>query len=230
MEDNTKYPRTYHLPFSPGAQKDDRKISTNWDWFASMFKGREVVITEKLDGENSALTREGVYSRSHAEVTHSPWSVNLWGNFGIHWKVKDAISPKEILYGENLYGIHSIEYEKLSAYFFLFAVRDDERWYSWDEVEEFAKLLDIPSAPVLYRGVLKDEHELEVICENSVKTPSFFGSTREGCVVRVADSFPLYECGELAFPFHVAKYVRQGHVQTDEHWTRNWKKAKLIGE
>lgn len=23
------------------------------------------------------------------------------------------------------------------------------------------------------------------------------------------------------------KWVRKGHVQTDEHWTRNWKKAKI---
>ena len=26
----------------------------------------------------------------------------------------------------------------------------------------------------------------------------------------------------------VGKYVRKGHVQTDEHWTKNWKQAKLI--
>jgi len=42
-----KYPRTYHLPWSPGVTKDDRVIkSTN------VFEGREVVVTVKMDGEN----------------------------------------------------------------------------------------------------------------------------------------------------------------------------------
>ena len=31
MEDiNTKYPRTYHLPWSPGATSDDKKLSPDW--------------------------------------------------------------------------------------------------------------------------------------------------------------------------------------------------------
>ena len=29
------------------------------------------------------------------------------------------------------------------------------------------------------------------------------------------------------FPYYVCKWVRPNHVQTDEHWTKNWKKAEL---
>lgn len=29
------------------------------------------------------------------------------------------------------------------------------------------------------------------------------------------------------FAENVMKWVRKDHVQTDEHWTRNWKKAKI---
>ena len=47
-----KYPRTYHLPWSPGTTADDKKLSG--DWF-DMYKGKEIVITEKLDGENTAI-------------------------------------------------------------------------------------------------------------------------------------------------------------------------------
>ena len=43
---NTKYPRTYHLPWSPGTTSDDKKLSG--DWF-DMYKGKEIIITEKLD-------------------------------------------------------------------------------------------------------------------------------------------------------------------------------------
>lgn len=42
-----KYPRTRHLPSSPGATSDDKFISD-----FSGFKGKKVVITEKMDGEN----------------------------------------------------------------------------------------------------------------------------------------------------------------------------------
>jgi hypothetical protein len=224
MEDNTKYPRTYHLPFSSGATSDDKKLG---DDYFDLFCGKEVVITEKLDGENSALTRENVYSRSHAVPTRSPWSVNLWGNTGIHWRIKDAIGSKEILYGENLYGIHSIEYSNLPAYFFLFAVRDDKRWYSWNEIVEYSAILNIPTVPELYRGTFKDQAQFERTIENLATQPSAFGDTREGVVVRVADEFPIVYGGEDNFRFNVAKYVRANHVQTDEHWTRNWKRAEL---
>jgi len=45
----------------------------------------------------------------------------------------------------------------------------------------------------------------------------------EGYVVRTIDGFSSQE-----FPRHVAKYVRAGHVQTDETWRRTWKAAKLF--
>jgi hypothetical protein len=42
-----KYPRTYHLPWSPRVNDDDKVISD-----INIFRDHEVVITEKLDGEN----------------------------------------------------------------------------------------------------------------------------------------------------------------------------------
>lgn len=44
--DYVKYPRTYHLPFSPGMNDDDRALKD-----CSQFEGKQVVVTEKLDGE-----------------------------------------------------------------------------------------------------------------------------------------------------------------------------------
>jgi hypothetical protein len=49
-----------------------------------------------------------------------------------------------------------------------------------------------------------------------MKLPSMYGDTREGVVIRVADSFKLDD-----FPNYVCKWVRPNHVQTDEHWTKN---------
>ena len=49
--------------------------------------------------------------------------------------------------------------------------------------------------------------------------------TREGLVVRNTDEYPVSE-----FAHNVFKYVRKGHVKTDEHWTRHWKRARLFWE
>lgn len=49
--------------------------------------------------------------------------------------------------------------------------------------------------------------------------------TREGVVTRNIGEYPVSE-----FARNVFKYVRKGHVKTDEHWTRNWKRARLIWE
>lgn len=55
-----KYPRTFHFPFSEGTTDDDR-IQSQWQGILQ----HELVITEKLDGENTCLKANGVYARSH---------------------------------------------------------------------------------------------------------------------------------------------------------------------
>ena len=101
-DNNMKYPRTYHVPFSPGATGDDKRLSE--EDFLKHFANRRLIFTEKLDGENSAITRFDCYARSHGAPTRSPWSINLWGNDGLLWRVKDSIGEDETVYGENLYG------------------------------------------------------------------------------------------------------------------------------
>lgn len=221
METNIKYPRTYHLPYSPGSTKDDKKLQG--DWF-SYFDGKEIVITEKLDGENTAMTEFDVYARSHGAPTRSPWSLNLWNpNGGLFWNLKQYIGHDETIYGENLYGEHSIHYDKLKLYWHMFAVNNGVNWYSWDDVETMAKIMNVPTAPVLWRGVVTSENELKTLVDYYVIQPSVYGPTREGVVVRIADEFPIDD-----FSHNVCKWVRPNHVTTTNHWTKNWKKAKLI--
>jgi hypothetical protein len=47
--DYTKYPRTWHLPDSPNRGADGDHAYADY----SSFEGREVVVTEKLDGGNT---------------------------------------------------------------------------------------------------------------------------------------------------------------------------------
>lgn len=211
----SKYGRTYHLPWSPGSTNDDR-ISNSVD----SLLGIDIVITEKLDGENCGMTDNGVYARSHAAFTTSPWSkeVRQLHKLSVEGNLGDGV----FLFGENMEGIHSIEYTNLTSYFYMFGVRDNNIWIPWEGVEEYSYLLDIPTVPVLFKGVINKEEELKDLVQNLVKEPSSLGGLREGIVVRNSSLFHNDH-----FANNVMKWVRKGHVQTDEHWTRNWIKAKL---
>ena len=216
-----KYPRTYHLPYSPGATKDDKKLQDGW---FKNYIGQEIVITEKHDGENIHMNQKDCYARSDGAPTRSPWSRNIWDpQEGLYWKIKQFIGENETIYGENLYGEHSIHYNNLTDYFHLFAVNNDLTWYSWDDVKIMADIMNIPTVPELWRGMIYNEHELQKIVESLVKYPSIYGEHREGVVVRLTNSFKIED-----FSKYVCKWVRPNHVQTNEHWTKNWKKAELI--
>lgn len=219
-----KYPRTYHLPWSPGATSDDKKLQDGW---FENYRGKEVVFTEKLDGENTAMNKQDVFARSHGAPTRSPWSRNLWDpKDGLYWRIRQYIGENETIYGENLYGVHSIEYNLLKDYWHMFAANDFIRWYSWDEVRNFATILDVNTVPELVRTVVNSPEEVKEIVDDLMKTPSWYNDTcKEGIVMRITDSFDIDD-----FPKFVCKWVRPNHVQTDEHWTRNWKRANLIYE
>jgi hypothetical protein len=211
---NGKYPRTYHFPFSPGASSDD-KVCADWE---PITKER-LVITEKLDGENTCLKSSGVYARSHSAPTRNPWAQNMWP---IWERIRYDLNDLEI-FGENLYGVHSIEYSQLTAYFYVFGMRIGESWLPWNEVLQYCYLLDLPLAPVFQEGIFTPMVLKTTILEG-MQVPSALGGLREGFVVRSMEGFM-----EDDFSQKVLKFVRPNHVQTDEHWTRNWQKAKLAG-
>lgn len=221
-DSSTKYPRTYHVPWSPGATSDDKKLPDDW-FYGYGYAGSEIVITEKMDGENTAFQDGDVYSRSHAVPTRSPWSRNLWDTDGLLWKIKSKISEDEIVYGENLYGEHSIHYDKLPAYFFAFAYRRGDYWFPWDDMVVMAEILDVPTVPVLWRGVIETESQLKRMVADLMSQPSTYGQEKEGVVIRKVGGFNNED-----FPKNICKWVRENHVQTDQHWTKNWKKAELI--
>lgn len=225
MSLSEKYGRTYHFPFSPGTTSDDR---INYDYWSDIQLIDSIVVTEKLDGENTCLNQFGVFARSHAAPTHHPWAAYLKQRWEL---IKNDLGDLEI-FGENLYAIHSIEYQNLEQHFFVFAVRDHEKWLSWEEVKFYAKLLDFQIVPEIARWnapFTKNEFEsaiLEIIQKESafvsVDVLTEKNCSMEGVVCRNTNG---YTTGD--FRHNVFKYVRKGHVKTNEHWTRNWKRAKV---
>lgn len=224
-----KYGRTYHFPFSPGTTSDDRINHTYWDDIQQI---ETLVHTEKLDGENNCLNKFGVFARSHAAPTTSPWTNQLRERWQL---IKNDLGDVE-LFGENLYAVHSIEYQHIESYYYIFAVRCLDKWLSWEEVKFYAAMFDFPTVPELsiqqVSGLTQDILQNQIL--SWAKEPSLFGSvdihtglncTREGIVSRNIGEYAVEE-----FAKNVFKYVRKGHVKTDEHWTRNWKRARLVWE
>jgi len=202
-----KYIRTYHLPYSPSISNDD-KVLDNID----CFNGKIVVYTEKLDGECTSMTNQGVHARSETSVAHlsQSWIRKLHGE--IRWRIPKGIQ----IVGENLYAKHSIFYDKLSTFFYVFAViQNDETFLSYADTIELCNTLSLTYVPVLYVGEFHTDFKLP--------TKSAYGDTIEGYVIKSIDSFKVKESSQ-----NIAKWVRPNHVQTDKHWKEIWTPNKLL--
>jgi hypothetical protein len=201
MSDYFKYPSIQHLPWSPGLQNDDRLIEN-----LEYFQGKEVVVTEKLDGENWALYNAHSHARSVDSNSLHP--SRHWIK-AFHASVKHLIPESYRLCGECVYAQHSIGYDALPTYFLLFGIFKNNEYLNWNDVKNIAdNILGTPTVPVLYQGLWNEE--AIKACYTGI---SKFGGLQEGYVVRVTDSFGIDE-----FPVFAAKYVRKDHVQCSEHW------------
>lgn len=194
-----KYPRTYHCPWSPGGTRDDRVLGS-----MDHFVGRKVVVTEKMDGENTTIYRNHTHARSTSSSSHPSrnWVKALQG------RLSHSIPEGWRICGENLFARHSIAYRRLSSYFLCFSIWNEENiCLDWDSTVEWCQLLEIEHVPVIWTGIY-DEKAIR-----SAWSPQNGEEESEGYVIRLFDSFAYED-----FEESVAKYVRAGHVQTDTHW------------
>ena len=194
-----KYPRTMHLPSSPGKTNDDKVLKST-----EHLIGQHVVITEKMDGENTTIYPDGkIHARSLDSMNHPSrnWLKNQFSNNDLPAGLR--------MCGENVYAKHSIGYENLDSYFFAFSIWEEDKCLSWDDTVEYLSLMDVSHVPVLWSGVFYDGVVQEM-------TDSLDIEKQEGFVIRLSSSFKMSE-----FSKSVAKWVRAGHVQADsEHWMR----------
>jgi len=190
-----KYPRTPHLPWSPGATNDDvHQKSTQ------VFVGKKVVITEKMDGENTSIYRNDIHARSLDSRFHSSrtWVKSLQAQIGYRipegWRIC----------GENLYARHAIAYDNLPAYFMGFSVWDESNTcLSWNDTKTWLAELNIPTPKELFAGIWD---------EKLIRTLSIDTEHIEGYVVRLEEAFTFGD-----FKNSVAKWVRTNHVVTEKH-------------
>lgn len=200
MSTKIKYPRIPHLPWSAGVGSDDKIISD----LSVLETAAAVVVTEKMDGENTTIYSDGTcHARSLDSKSHPSrdWIKKMaasWSGFPASMRIC----------GENLYAKHSIAYEKLESYFYVFAIYDNGQVLSWKQTMQVCDTLSLVHVPMLYVGTFDRK-----LIEARFKDYCFGKDDVEGYVVRTVGGFNASE-----FDTHVAKYVRAGHVQTDAHW------------
>jgi RNA ligase len=198
MEKYFKYNRTYHLPWSPGTTSDDKIMHD-----ISPLLGKCVVISEKMDGENTNMYSDRIHARSIDSKDHDSrhWVKGLWGS------IKNEIPDGWRICGENLYAKHSLYYEELPTYFMVFSIWNENNiCLSWDETVSICSMLNLVHVPVI-DIITFDEGYLRQL-SNNLDTNKV-----EGYVVRNVESFSYDDFGN-----NVAKWVRAKHVTTDEHW------------
>ena len=200
-----KYPRTYHLPWSLGIGKDDRVLKS-----VSQFENKKVVVSIKMDGENTSLYRDYFHARS-LDGEHHPsqsWLRRFQSEF-MH-EIPDGWR----ICGENLYAKHTIQYKKLETYFMVFSIwNENNDCLSFDDMLIWCELLNLKTVPIIYYGIWDEKviRNLKVDCEDNW----------EGYVVRNANIFPY-----SAFRHNVAKFVKtefKDHI--DSH---HWKSRSVI--
>lgn len=204
-----KYGRTFHLPWSPGAHDDDKTLND-----ASQFCGKRVIITKKMDGENTSAYSDGhVHARS---IDSKGGEDRAWVKQFLVNNVCFNLPEGWRVCGENLWAEHSIHYYDLPSYFMGFSIWDERNiCLSWDETLEYFKLLGITPVPVLYDGLWEDlvDHNSGKVAKIHEIERSMDFKQDEGYVIRVADSFKYSD-----FKSSIAKFVRVGHVQSSHHW------------
>jgi len=194
----TKYPRTFHVPWSDGITNDD-KVHRDMSWFID----RQVAVTIKMDGENTSIYKDHIHARSADSRHHvsrdwvKQFAATLQYEIPDMWRVC----------GENMFAEHSIRYDTLESYFLGFSVWNENNiCLSWPKTIEWFNRLGIVPVKTIYMGEY-NEKLIRMIGDPFIKEGA------EGYVIRPVDCFNYDDFGKK-----VAKCVRKDHVETDKHW------------
>ena len=168
-----KYPRTHHLEGSR-LQPGDEDLS---QIPFSSIAGREIVVEEKCDGANAAVSFDQngdllLQSRGHYLIGgYREKHFNLfkqWGN--LH---RDAffsvLGTRYLMFGEWMYAKHTVFYDSLPHYFLEFDIYDRETGKFLDTQARHALLAGLPvvSVPVLKTAAFQSLSELTVLTQQS---------------------------------------------------------------
>lgn len=161
-----KYPRTPHLEGSRLQPGDEDLSQVPF----SYIRGKHLVVEEKIDGANSAISfsEDGellLQSRGHYLTGgYRERHYNLmkqWAN--IHQDAFfEVLGTRYIMYGEWMYAKHTVYYDRLPHYFLEFDIfdREEQIFLSTARRHEMLKNLPVVSVPVLEEGAFQNKEDL----------------------------------------------------------------------
>lgn len=202
MINRYKFPRTFHFPWSGTLTSDDKRLTQRQ--IDERFKDKITNTSVKMDGENTTIYSDG-YTHARSLDSNNHASRNYVKQLAA--RIAPQLPSNMRICGENLYAKHSIAYNSLEDYFYVFAIIEEDTVLSIYDTEYIAAELELPIVPLLYQGPFN-----KTIIHNSYE----LYNQREECegyVTRPIEAFNINEYSDL-----VAKYVRANHVQNKDHW------------
>ena len=164
--DLIKYPRTPHLEGSRLQPGDEDMSQIPFETIA----GRHLVVEEKCDGANSAVSFDEsgeLLLQSRGHYLTGGWRERHF-NLLKQWATvqKDrlyaALGSRYVMYGEWMYAKHTVYYDLLPHYFLEFDILDRQTGRFMDTHVRRAMLAGVPvvSVPVLAEGTFTDKDRL----------------------------------------------------------------------
>ncbi|MDO4331262.1 MAG: RNA ligase family protein [Eubacteriales bacterium] len=176
-----KYPRTPHIEGSRLQPGDEDLSQIPFEAIA----GKHLVIEEKCDGANSAVSfgENGellLQSRGHYLTGgYRERHFNLMKQWATVHKEAfyEVLGSRYIMYGEWMYAKHTVYYDALPHYFLEFDILDRETGIFLDTPSrrKLTKKLPVVSVPVLGEGVYQKEEMLGLLGQSKFVT----GNQRE---------------------------------------------------
>lgn len=244
-----KYPRTPHIQGSRLQPGDEDLRQRRF----SEIEGRHVVLEEKIDGANSAVsfTDQGelrLQSRGHfltggARERHYDL-LKQWG--AVHKeRLYEVLGDRYVMYGEWMYAKHTIYYDLLPNYFMEFDIldRETDRFLDTPSRHELIRGLPVASCPVLASGKFTNIDEiLKYLGDSKYISSDHIAHLREdaerlgldaGRVCRETDAsrimegiyIKVEENGEVVDRM---KYVRASFLQTVEESQSHWLDRPIV--
>jgi hypothetical protein len=180
MSELRKYPRTRHILDSrlqPGDEDIDAAA------FAEIA-GRHLVVEEKVDGANAAISfapdgslllqSRGHYLTGGGRERHFDL-FKRWAH-GISDATRRVLQERYIVYGEWLYAKHTIFYDALPHYFLEFDALDrrDGTFLSTQARRRLLGGLPFHSVPVLHEGAIASAASLKaLVARSAFKSPGW---------------------------------------------------------
>ena len=184
-----KYPRTHHLEGS-NLQAGDEDLS---QVPFSSIAGKKIVVEEKCDGANSAISFDHDYSLLLQSRGHYLTGGNREKHFNLlkQWAsihkeaFLEVLGGRYIMYGEWVYAKHTIYYDRLPHYFLEFDIFDRETDKFLDTPSRHSMLKNLPviSVPVLKSASFSNMTEItDLVGPSNFIEEGHIGRLRDYCI------------------------------------------------